>query len=83
MNDTDPKATQRIIAMFRRKTPAERLIMGCSMFDFARQFVVSSLGQNRPPHFSGVFRQQLFLRFYGNDFGDREREEILAHLRST
>jgi len=66
--------------MIRRKTPEERLRMGCSMFDFSKSLVVNAILRERPNLSPAELRGELFLRFYGNDFAPARREKILAHL---
>ena len=80
MNDTSPEMEARIREMIRRKTPMERVLMGCSMFDLAKQLVKSSVLQKNPDVSPGRLRQELFLRFYENDFGPLHRRKILEHL---
>ena len=80
MNDTHPRVNQKIVEMMRRKAPEERLALGCSMFDFSKQLVMSSLREENPSLSPASLRQELFLRFYGNDFDSRAREKITFHL---
>lgn len=63
--------------MMRKKTGEERVLMGFSMFDFARKIVLSSIDKDASPNEQ---RKELFLRFYRNDFTVRERDRILKHL---
>jgi len=69
--------------MIRRKTPEERLRMGCSMFDFSKSLVVNAILRERPNLSPAELRGELFLRFYGNDFAPARREKILAHLAAS
>lgn len=80
MNDTSPKMKEKMIEMIQAKTPEERLAMGCSMFDFSKQLVLSSLKMRKPPLSSQELRRELFLRFYGCDFGYAAKKKILEHL---
>ena len=80
MNDTPPKIAEKMREMIRRKTPEERLRMGCSMFDFSKSLVVNAILRERPNLSPAELRGELFLRFYGNDFAPARREKILAHL---
>ena len=61
------------------KTPQERLEMGFSMFTFAKALIRSSLEQKGDMP-RGILRQQLFLRLYGDEFDDMEKNKILEHL---
>lgn len=69
--------------MIRRKTPGERLEMGCSMYDFSKTLVVRALLEERPHLSPAELRGELFLRFYGNDFNPPAHQKILTHLREV
>ena len=83
MDDTTPEIAERIREMFRRKSPVERLRMGCSMYDTSRYLVKRAiLAEN--PHISEVeLRKELFLKFYRQDFTHKEQEKILLHLEKV
>lgn len=66
MNDTAPEIAAKMREMFQKKTPAQRLMMGCSMYDFSKQLVVSSILRQKPDISLPDLRKELFLRFYGN-----------------
>ena len=80
MNDTDPKMKAKMIEMIVKKTPEQRLAMGCSMYDFAKQLATSSILQKNPGISRTDLKQELLLRFYGQDFDETERKKILTHL---
>lgn len=80
MNDTSPQMAQKMEGMFQQKTPAERLLMGLSMFDLAKQLVRSSILQEKPNASPADLRKELFLRFYGNDFAPVRQQKIIEHL---
>lgn len=62
--------------------PEERLQMGCSMFDTAKEIVRSSILE-RHPHISvQELKKEIFLRFYGEDFGVGQKRKILDSLNS-
>jgi len=63
--------------MMRKKTGEERVLMGFSMFDFARSIVLSSISKYASPKKQ---RQELFLRFYRDDFKKEEQDRILKRL---
>ena len=77
MNDTSPEVRRLYHEMLMRKSPEERLRMGFSMNRFVRRIVLSSIGDRDD------WREQLFLRYYKNDFTPQERERILASIRSA
>jgi hypothetical protein len=63
-------------------SPEERLAMGCRMFGTARRLIIAGLKREHPNGLSPMeTRVQLFLRLYGNDFDETEREKIVEHLR--
>ena len=80
MNDTAPAIEEKMREMIRAKTPEERLRMGCSMYDFSKRLVTRAILENRPGLSSGDLRQELFLRFYGNDFDAPVRQKILFYI---
>lgn len=82
MDDTTPEISEKIREMIRGKTPLERLEMGCSMFETSRQLVTRAILEENPQISEKGLRQQLFLRFYGDDFDEQEREKILHYLAS-
>jgi hypothetical protein len=62
MNDTTPEVARLVRELCARKTGAERLRMGASMFETARTLVLASL----PPGLSErELRRRLCARFYG------------------
>lgn len=77
MNDTSDKTREVMIAMMKRKSGEERLKMGASMFDTAKQLILASLtGQ----YSDADRRAVLFQRLYGHDFSPETRARILTHL---
>lgn len=81
MNDTDPamRAMQRRLLMAR--TPAERLAMGCAMFDAARALMRAGLGDADGTDDSVIMRIRLFERTYGRDFDAVTSARIVERLR--
>jgi hypothetical protein len=66
--------------MLLRRSPEERLKMGCSMDATARILVRASVLAQDPQASPTAVRRALFLRFYGHEFDVVERERILARL---
>ena len=81
MHDTSPKIEEIIREMIQKKTPFERLEMGCSMHDFSKRMVINAILRQRPNLSAASLRRELFLRFYGNDFDSAKREKILNDLK--
>ncbi len=76
MTDTPPDVARRYRELLLARSGAERLRMGCDMFDAARSLVRSSLAGTPEPG----LRAALFLRIYGRDFDAAERRRIAAAL---
>jgi len=62
MNDTSPEIEKKVYEMMMARSGAERLIMGASMFDAARQIVLASLPKDLPEE---ELKRRLFERIYG------------------
>ena len=81
MNDTH----QRISIQFRRlimmKSNEERLLIGCSMYDAAKQIVKSSIYSQYPKINAINLKEKIFLRFYGMDFSNAQKEKISGILK--
>jgi hypothetical protein len=78
MNDTRPEAAAILLKLFKGKSGEERIKIASSMFDTAKKLVLDSL----PKHLSKKeIRQQLFLRFYINDFTGKQITNILNSFR--
>ena len=80
MNDTIPEIAALYRNLIMNKSGEERLLMGCSMYDTARQIVCSAIYNNRPGIREKEMRKEIFLRFYGKEFSRDEREKVLSAL---
>jgi len=80
MQDTSPKIAAQMKQMLLERSPLERLTMGCSMHDFSKQLVKASILNKDPNISKSGLAKELFLRFYGNDFNEQDRDKICAHL---
>lgn len=76
MKDRDKK----FVNMLMSKTPQERLIMGCNMFDTAKMFAVSSIKNKNPKISPDDLKKEIFLRFYKKDFNKNDREKIINEI---
>jgi hypothetical protein len=74
-------ALQRRLLM--KRTGAERLKMGCAMFDTARALMRAGLGDEIGTDRSPELRVRLFERTYGRDFDATTAARIIAHLQTT
>ena len=80
MKDTSSHMDEKFRQMMRQKTPADRLAMGCSMFDFSKGLAMSSILNEKGKLSPAALRRELFLRFYSNDFNLVQQEKIVKHL---
>ena len=77
MKDTSDIIRKKMISMMRKKSGEERLKMGASMFDMAKQLVLASRSVSAA---SAEGRTATFLKFYGHDFPPEARARILLYL---
>ena len=82
MNDTDERTNRKFTEMMMARRPEERLKMGCSMFEFSKQMVLSSILQKDPNLPAFRIRQELFLRFYAHDFKAQDQKKLLRHFEN-
>ncbi len=82
MNDTHPEMTVLFRNLMMSKTGQERLLMGCSMYDAAKQIVLSAIYNSRPGITDVEIKREIFLRFYGPEFSQADREKYLSVLAS-
>jgi len=83
MNDTHPEVAAQFRNLMKAKSNEKRLLMGCSMFDTAKQIVQSAIYAQQPAITPEEMRKEIFLRFYGLDFSQAEIEKILLRFPST
>lgn len=83
MTDTTPAVQDFYRRLLMQRSPAERLRMGCEMFDAARTLLRASLGDSRGVDRTPELNARLFLRTYGGDFSVEEAARIAAHLRNA
>jgi len=80
MNDTISEVAQRFQKMIMQRSPEERLRMGCSMYDAAKQIVKSSIIEQHPQISPEAMRGKIFLRFYEKDFDMVQKKKILSYF---
>ena len=81
MTDTHESIRVRFHQMLMSRSPLERLKMGCSMFDSAKQIVRSSILDQKPESSPQEIKKAVFLRFYERDFNPDQKEKILSSLK--
>ena len=82
MNDTHPEVAAQFRDLMMRKSGEQRLLMGCSMYDTAKQIVRSAIYNSRPGITDAEIKKEIFLRFYGLEFSQADREKFLSALAS-
>ncbi len=82
MNDTHPDVAIRFRELIMRKSGEQRLLMGCSMYDTAKKIVRSSIYNSRPGITDAEMKKEIFLRFYGPEFSQAERDKFFSGLAS-
>ncbi len=65
-----------------RKSGEQRLLMGCSMYDTAKQIVCSAIYNSRPGITETEMKKEIFLIFYGQEFSHAERDKFFSALAS-
>ncbi len=83
MDDTRADIANKIREMFQMKSPLEPLKMGFSMYETSKYLVARAIWENTPIYSGSDLRQELFLKFYGNDFDSATRQKILDHFGAT
>jgi len=77
MLDSLPEIEKKLNGIYLNKSGEEKLLIALKMFETARDIVLSSLPKNLS---NKELRKVLFLRFYGNEFDDSTKGEILQRL---
>ncbi|MBM4054583.1 MAG: hypothetical protein FJ264_07915 [Planctomycetes bacterium] len=80
MHDTHPEIELKFKELMMKKTPEERLKMGCSMFGFAKAIIQSSIQQNRENITSSELKEKLFSRLYAKEMDESKKEKITAYF---
>jgi hypothetical protein len=80
MLDTHPDIAIRFRELMMRKSGEQRLLMGCSMYDTAKEIVRSAIYNSQPEIKDAEIKREIFLRFYGQEFSEADREKLLSAL---
>ncbi|MFV0341064.1 MAG: hypothetical protein ACK5MA_10655 [Parachlamydiaceae bacterium] len=81
MDDTSIDIAEKMREIIRTKTPLERIIMGCSMYETARFLIERSILASNPSISQNELRKEVFLKFYRDDFSPEECERIANYLQ--
>ncbi len=76
MKDTNDKMENIYNEMLMKKTPEERIKMCFSMLNSARRIVLSTIKDKKN------WRQEMFLRFYGDEFNADQKAKIITALNN-
>ncbi|MBK6608402.1 MAG: hypothetical protein IPG24_23700 [Leptospiraceae bacterium] len=77
MNDTSPEIEKMLREKYMSLSGFERVQIGSSMFESAKKIVEYSL----PKDLSELEKKiQMFLRFYGHEFSETEKNKIITRL---
>lgn len=80
MNDTHPVIARKFYEMMKKKSNEERLLLGCSMYDTAKEIVRSFIQAQHPKINSARIKKEFFLRFYGTEFNEVQKKKITSAL---
>ena len=80
MKDTPQAIEDKYREMLMACSPEERFCMACRMFGTAKALVEAGLVMECGQLERGELRRRMFLRFYGNDFPEAERDRIAEYL---
>lgn len=81
MFDTHPDIVFRYRDLMMSKSGQERLLMGCSMYDAAKQIVRSAIFNSHPGITEEEMKKEIFLRFYSKEFRPADRVKIIFALK--
>ncbi|UCH00691.1 MAG: hypothetical protein JSU78_01600 [Deltaproteobacteria bacterium] len=80
MKDTDSEILEHYERMLLKKGSMERLMMGFSVTENARQLVRASILERNPGISPLELKKEVFLRFYRNYFPPSLLKKILNHI---
>lgn len=80
MNDTSTEMEERYREMIMSRSPADRLRMASRMYDSGAKLVISSIKNSNSQLGASQMRRQFFLRMYGADFTEAEREKVINRI---
>ena len=83
MNDTSVEVEERFLKLMLARSPAERLAMACRMFSTAKALVRAGIKEEHGLIDPYELREHMFLRLYGQDFGETEKAKILNSWKVT
>ena len=68
-------------ALVQARPPGgDRFRIASDMFDITRAMVIAGIRAEKPQITESELRQELFLRYYGDEFSPEQRKKILAAI---
>jgi len=83
MSDTSVDVEARFQKLMLARSPGERLAIACDMFATAKALVRAGLPKEVGSKEPNQLREHLFLRLYGKDLQETEKEKILNSWKAT
>lgn len=83
MSDTSVDVEERFLKLMLARSPGERLAMACRMFSTAKALVRAGILEEHGLKGPSQVREYMFLRLYGQDFGETEKAKILNSWKVT
>lgn len=80
MKDTTAEVESKFHEMLLARSPEERLVMTCRMFGTAKELIRAGLLHEHGDMDPGELRRRIFLRLYGDDFSEEEKEKIASYI---
>ena len=80
MNDASVKMAEFYQELIMQRSGEERLEMGCSMFDTAKEIIKSSIRNQNPTITLTELRKAVFIRFYGQEFDKDYLQKVCQNL---
>jgi len=80
MDDTCPEIASKFQDLIMQKSGEQRLMMGFSMYDTARQIVQSAIYNKHPDITESDLKKEIFVRFYGLDFCRADIEKVISSI---
>lgn len=76
MNSDQIRVESDFARLLMDRTPAQRLAMACGMFATAKSLACAGILATHGTLTPDALREHLFIRFYGQEFGEAERASI-------
>jgi hypothetical protein len=81
MSDATPEIDALYRAMVQARPPGgDRFRIASDMFDITRAMVIAGIRAEKPQITESELRQELFLRYYGDEFSPEQRKKVLAAI---